>query len=50
MTVNFFKPVTYKLAERSFCIPAPLVTYGVFLAEAFIQKVFTPAMGSAKSL
>ena len=46
MTVNFFKPVSYKLAERSFCIPAPLVTYGVFLAEAFIQKVFTPSYPS----
>ena len=34
------------MAERSFCIPAPLISYGVFLAEAFIQKVFTPSYPS----
>ena len=36
VAINLFKPVTYKLAMRSFCIPAILSTYAVFFVEAFL--------------
>ena len=36
VTINLFKPVTYKLAMRSFCIPAILTTYAAFFVEAFL--------------
>lgn len=34
--INLFKPVTYNLAVRSFCIPAILITYAAFFVEAFL--------------
>ena len=36
VAINLFKPVTYKLAVRSFCIPAILITYAAFFVEAFL--------------
>lgn len=51
ISINFFKPVTYKLASRSFCIPAILVTYTIFFIEAFLTPgVFRPPYPSCAKI
>lgn len=36
VAINLFKPVTYKLAVRSFCMPAILSSYVIFFVESFL--------------
>lgn len=44
--MKVFKPVTAKLATRSFFIPSILVSFAILVVEGFLSGVFNPSHSS----